>query len=309
MKKSHIILCVCITITIALFISDHVFPSPLLAQLFTTLLWITAIYFILSIVLDGLIRRKITDSRSRYTATKLISIIELVLILATIAMIWVSDIQALIVFFGIIGAGIAIALQDFFKNFAGSLTILLTGTYSVGDRIEIDGRYGDVMDIGIMNTTLMEIREWVAGDQPTGRLIIIPNGKIVTQSVQNFTRDHSFLWDEIQVPVTNDSDWRRAVRILTGIAEEETSEISQIAEKEIEKIGEKFFLPKKDISPAVYITQTDNWILLSVRFVTYARERRAVRSELNRLIIEAFEGEQDITIASESLNIQLTGQP
>ncbi|MCQ1537856.1 mechanosensitive ion channel family protein [Methanocalculus taiwanensis] len=309
MKKSYIILCVCITITIALFISDHVFPSPLLAQLFTTLLWITAIYFILSIVLDGLIRRKITDSRSRYTATKLISIIELVLILATIAMIWVSDIQALIVFFGIIGAGIAIALQDFFKNFAGSLTILLTGTYSVGDRIEIDGRYGDVMDIGIMNTTLMEIREWVAGDQPTGRLIIIPNGKIVTQSVQNFTRDHSFLWDEIQVPVTNDSDWRRAVRILTGIAEEETSEISQIAEKEIEKIGEKFFLPKKDISPAVYITQTDNWILLSVRFVTYARERRAVRSELNRLIIEAFEGEQDITIASESLNIQLTGQP
>lgn len=308
MKKSYIVLCVFVTITVALFISDHLFPSPLLAQLFTTLLWITGIFFILSILLDGLIRRKITDSRSRYTATKLISIIELVLILATIALIWVNDIQALMVFFGIIGAGIAIALQDLFKNFGGSLTILLTGTYSVGDRIEIDGRYGDVMDIGIMNTTMMEIRGWVAGDQATGRLIIIPNGKILTESVQNFTRDHSFLWDEIQIPVTNDSDWKRAVTILTSIVEEETNEISQIAEKEIERIGEKFFLPKKDISPAVYITQTDNWILLSVRFVTYARERRAVRSRLNRLIIEAFEEEQNIEIGSESMSVQLTDQ-
>ncbi|HIJ06415.1 MAG: MscS Mechanosensitive ion channel [Methanomicrobiales archaeon 53_19] len=308
MKKSYIVLCVFVTITVALFISDHLFPSPLLAQLFTTLLWITGIFFILSILLDGLIRRKITDSRSRYTATKLISIIELVLILATIALIWVNDIQALMVFFGIIGAGIAIALQDLFKNFGGSLTILLTGTYSVGDRIEIDGRYGDVMDIGIMNTTMMEIRGWVAGDQATGRLIIIPNGKILTESVQNFTRDHSFLWDEIQIPVTNDSDWKRAVTILTSIVEEETNEISQIAEKEIERIGEKFFLPKKDISPAVYITQTDNWILLSVRFVTYARERREVRSRLNRLIIEAFEGEQNIEIGSESMSVQLTDQ-
>jgi small-conductance mechanosensitive channel len=306
MKKSYIVLCVFVTITVALFISDHLFPSPLLAQLFTTLLWITGIFFILSILLDGLIRRKITDSRSRYTATKLISIIELVLILATIALIWVNDIQALMVFFGIIGAGIAIALQDLFKNFGGSLTILLTGTYSVGDRIEIDGRYGDVMDIGIMNTTMMEIRGWVAGDQATGRLIIIPNGKILTESVQNFTRDHSFLWDEIQIPVTNDSDWKRAVTILTSIVEAETSGISQIAEKEIERIGEKFFLPKKDISPAVYITQTDNWILLSVRFVTYARERREVRSRLNRLIIEAFEEEQNIEIASESMTVQLT---
>lgn len=308
MKKSYIVLCVFVTITVALFISDHLFPSPLLAQLFTTLLWITGIFFILSILLDGLIRRKITDSRSRYTATKLISIIELVLILATIALIWVNDIQALMVFFGIIGAGIAIALQDLFKNFGGSLTILLTGTYSVGDRIEIDGRYGDVMDIGIMNTTMMEIRGWVAGDQATGRLIIIPNGKILTESVQNFTRDHSFLWDEIQIPVTNDSDWKRAVTILTSIVEEETNEISQIAEKEIERIGEKFFLPKKDISPAVYITQTDNWILLSVRFVTYARERREVRSRLNRLIIEAFEEEQNIEIGSESMSVQLTDQ-
>ena len=305
MKKKYILLCVLVTATVIAFLFSQVYPSPAGEQVFSTLLSITIIFSLFSIVLDTLIRRQISDSRSKYTATKVISVIESVLMLAAVALIWVRDLQALTVFFGIIGAGVAIALQDVFKNFAGSLTILLTRVYGVGDRIEIDGRYGDVMDIGIMNTTLMEIREWVAGDQPTGRLIIIPNGQVLTKSVQNFSRDHSFLWDEIQIPITYESNWRRAIEILTGIAQQETGEISQVAEIEIERIGEKYFLPKKDIQPAVYVTLTDNWILLSVRFVTYVRERRVVRARLNQLILEAFEREDGITIASETMDVQV----
>jgi small-conductance mechanosensitive channel len=304
-EKKYVLVSVLIVATVIVFLSGTISSSPLLPQLFTTLLVITVIFSLFSIVLDTLIRRNIRDSRSKYTATKVISVIESVLMLAAVALIWVRDLQALTVFFGIIGAGIAIALQDVFKNFAGSLTILLTRVYGVGDRIEIDGRYGDVMDIGIMNTTLMEIREWVAGDQPTGRLIIIPNGQLITKSVQNFSRDHSFLWDEIQIPITYESNWRRAIEILTGIAQRETGDISQVAEVEIERIGEKYFLPRKDIQPAVYVTLTDNWILLSVRFVTYVRERRVVRARLNRLILEAFEQEDGITIASETMDVQV----
>jgi len=304
-KKKYILLCVLVTATVIAFLFSQVDPSPAGEQVFSTLLSITIIFSLFSIVLDTLIRRQISDSRSKYTATKVISVIESVLMLAVLAAIWVRDLQALTVFFGIIGAGIAIALQDVFKNFAGSLTILLTRVYGVGDRIEIDGRYGDVMDIGIMNTTLMEIREWVAGDQPTGRLTIIPNGQVITKSVQNFSRDHSFLWDEIQIPITYESDWRRAIGILTGIAQQETGEISKVAEIEIERIGEKYFLPRKDIQPAVYVTLTDNWILLSVRFVTYVRERRVVRARLNQLILEAFEQEDGITIASETMDVQV----
>ena len=306
MEKKYVLVSVLIVATVIVFLSGTISSSPLLPQLFTTLLVITVIFSLFSIVLDTLIRRNIRDSRSKYTATKVISVIESVLMFAAVALIWVRDLQALTVFFGIIGAGVAIALQDVFKNFAGSLTILLTRVYGVGDRIEIDGRYGDVMDIGIMNTTLMEIREWVAGDQPTGRLIIIPNGQVLTKSVQNFSRDHSFLWDEIQIPVTYESNWRRAIEILTGIAQRETGDISQVAEIEIERIGEKYFLPKKDIQPAVYVTLTDNWILLSVRFVTYVRERRVVRARLNRLILEAFEQEDGITIASETMDVLVT---
>lgn len=307
MKKKYILFSVLVICTAIAILIGRVFPSLTWSQIAISLAAITIIFSIFSIMLDTLIRRQISDSRSRYTAVKVISVIESVLMLAILAAIWVRDLQALTVFFGIIGAGIAIALQDVFRNFAGSLTILLTRVYSIGDRIEIDGRYGDVMDIGVMNTTMMEIREWVAGDQATGRLIIVPNGQVITKPVQNFSRDHSFLWDEIQIPVTYDSDWRRAVAILTGITQRETGEISRVAEIEIERIGEKYYLPKKDIQPAVYITLTDNWILLSVRFVTYVRERRVVRARLSQLILEALEQEEGIEVASETMDVTVKG--
>jgi small-conductance mechanosensitive channel len=219
-----------------------------------------------------------------------------------VASIWVKDPQSLVVFFGIIGAGIAIALQDVVKNFAGSIIILLTGVYTVGDRIQIEEITGDVIDIGMMQTTLLELRGWVEGDQATGRLTIIPNGKILTNPVNNFTKDHSFMWDEIEIPVTYTTDWRKAIEILNTIARLETKDITSIAEKEISQIGERYYLPMRDIEPAVYATITDNWVNLSLRYVTYVRERRIMRARLNRMILDAFSKEK-IEISSTTQTV------
>jgi len=306
MKREYTVLLV---LAVSVIIASAVwlfFPEPLTYNIFRSVLAILVSYVIFSLILDRAFRSKISDSRTRYTATKVISILEILIIAVLVARIWIEDFSTLVVFFGIIGAGLAIALQDILKNFAGSITILLTGVYSVGDRIEIDGRYGDVMDIGIMNTTLMEIRSWVDGDQATGRLTIIPNSMVITKPVNNYTKDHSFMWDEIQIPVTYRSDWRRAIEIITAIAQKETDEIGRIAENEIERIGEKYFLPKKDIEPAVYVRITDNWILLSVRYVTYARERRLMHSRFNRLLLEALKQEPEIEIASETVDVTVT---
>ncbi|NYT08175.1 MAG: mechanosensitive ion channel, partial [Methanomicrobiales archaeon] len=201
MKREYtffLVLLVATAITTAIW---FFFPEQMTYRIFLSVLAVTVIYCIFSLLLDTVFRKKISDTKSRYTATKVISVLEILLMAIIVARIWVEDVSTLVVFFGIIGAGVAIALQDVFKNFAGSITILLSGTYSVGDRIEIDGRYGDVMDIGIMNTTMMELRSWVDGDQATGRLTIVPNGKVITSPVNNYTKDHSFIWDEIQVPV------------------------------------------------------------------------------------------------------------
>ena len=306
MKREYTLFLVLLVATATTLAIWFFFPEQMTYRLFLSALAVTVIYFIFTLVLDSLLRKKITDTKTRYTATKLVSIFEILLMAVVVFRIWVEDYSTLVVFFGIIGAGLAIALQDVVKNFAGSVVIILAGSYTVGDRIEIDGIYGDVMDIGIMNTTLMELRGWVQGDQASGRLTMVPNSKVITTSVNNYTKDHSFIWDEIQIPVTYDSDWKKAIGIITAIAQQETDEISTRAESEIERIGEKYYLPKRDIEPAVYVRITDNWILLSVRYVTYVRERRILYARLNRLILEAFEQEPEIVVASATMDITVS---
>jgi small-conductance mechanosensitive channel len=199
--------------------------------------------------------------------------------------------------------GLRLRFRMYSKIIVGGILIIVSGYYRVGDRISIDDKSGDVMDIGILNTTLMEIRGWVGGDQPSGRLLIIPNGLVITRSFYNYTSDHSFVWDEISIPVTYDSDWRRARDIILSIIKKETDAMTSQAEEEIERIGEKYYLPKKVVEPSVYISITDNWITLDARYVTDARSRRILRSRLNELILAAVEIEDSITVASETVTV------
>ncbi len=305
MRREYTLFLLLVAATVIALAIWYFFPQQVTYRFFLSALAVTAIFCIFSLLLDTVFRKKISDTKSRYTATKVISVLEILLMAIIVIRIWLEDFSTLVVFFGIIGAGVAIALQDVFKNFAGSITILLSGTYSVGDRIEIDGRYGDVMDIGIMSTTMMELRSWVDGDQATGRLTIVPNGKVITSPVNNYTKDHSFIWDEIQVPVTFRSDWRRAIEVIIAIVKTETAEINRLAKQEIEEIGEKYYLPKRDIEPAVYVRITDNWIMLSVRYVTNARERRIMHARLSRLFLEALEKESDIEVSSTTMEVSV----
>jgi small-conductance mechanosensitive channel len=159
------------------------------------------------------------------------------------------------------------------------------------------------MDIGILDTTLMEIRGWVRGDQPSGRLLAVPNGLVLNHSFINYTRDHSFLWDEISIPLTYESDWRRAREIVLSILKMETAAMTAQAELEIERLGQRYYLPRKVVEPSVYIALTDNWIALDARYVTDARTRRLLRSRLSELILSAIEKEETITIASETMTV------
>jgi small-conductance mechanosensitive channel len=215
-----------------------------------------------------------------------------------------EDTQNLLVAYGLIGAGIAIALQDFFKNFVGGVLILVNKIYSVGDRIEINERTGDVIDIGVFFTTLMEIKYWVAGDQATGRLTVVPNGVILSGTVSNYTKDHNFIWDEISVPITYASDWREAKKTFQGILTRETVDIAKIAEEGISRLKDKYYSEQiRNLEPQIFITPTDNWITLDMRYVTTVYNRRDLKSRLGQLILEAVEKSDNITIASATYEI------
>jgi small-conductance mechanosensitive channel len=281
----------------------QVMGDPIIINIFLTSLAVTVTYFVSSVVFSIYIIKRITDLKTRYTANKVLSVLSVIIVLLLCVRIWVTDTSSLLIYYGVLAAGIAFALQDVLRNFVGGILIIVSNYYLVGDRISIDDKAGDVMDIGILSTTLMEIRGWIGGDQPSGRLLIIPNGLVISHSFYNYTRDHSFVWDEISVPLTYDSNWRRAKEIVLSILKQETGAMTAQAELEIERIGERYYLPKKVVEPSVYITLTDNWITLDARYVTDARTRRILHSRLSELILAAIESEGGITVASETMTV------
>ena len=202
-------------------------------KIFYSFVALSVSYFFLKLLLEGFVGRTIKDSRTRYSFRKATQILFLVTFFIIILRIWIPNPQALLVAYGLVAAGVAIALQDVFKNFAGSLAILLSGIYRVGDRIEIDNKTGDVIDIGPFYTALLELREWVDGDQATGRIVFLPNGSVLSGHVNNYTKDHNFIWDEIILPITYKSDWKKAIQIIQEIVKEETSSLTKQAETEI----------------------------------------------------------------------------
>ena len=303
MKRQLLIFFALVLLSAGFGAAAHVINDPVVTDLFSTSLVLAVTYLIFSIIISMFLVRRITDLKTRYTANKVISVLSIVFIIAICLRIWVTDTSSLIVSYGIIGAGLAFALQDVFKNFVGGILIMISSIYRVGDRISIDEKFGDVMDIGVMSTTLMEIRGWVSGDQPSGRLLMIPNGLVINHPLYNYTRDHSFIWDEISIPLTYDSDWRLAKDLILGIVIKETALMTMQADEEIERIGEKYYLPKKVVEPSAYITLTDNWITLDVRYVTDARSRRLLRTRLSEMILAAIEKENRITISSTTVTV------
>lgn len=303
MKRQILTSALLISISVALGIATHFTDEIVVTNLFYTALVLTVVYILFSLFIDLFIVKNIDDLKTRYTANKAVSALSIILVLALTLRIWITDTSSLIVSYGIIGAALAFAIQDVFKNFVGGILIIVSGYYRVGDRISIDDNIGDVMDIGIMNTTLMEIRGWVRGDQPSGRLLVVPNGQVINRVFYNYTRDHSFVWDEISIPLTYESDWRRAKDIILSILQKETDAMTAQAEEEIERIGEKYFLPRKVVEPSVYVSLTDNWILLDARYVTDTFTRRILRSRISELILSAIEKDDAITIASETVTV------
>ncbi|NYT00502.1 MAG: mechanosensitive ion channel [Methanocellales archaeon] len=270
-----------------------------------TMFALVMVYIIGKIITEEALIKKIKQSKSRYSTRKVINIISVIIALIIVSNIWVSDPKNLLVTYGIVGAGLAIALQDIVKNFVGGLILVINRYYRVGDRIEINSVTGDVIDIGVLSTTLLELNEWVNGDQATGRIITIPNGQIISQNIISFTRDHNFIWDEISIPLTHDSDWKKAIQELNSLLIEETKDSSALAEKDISKLEEKFYLERRPTSPSIYLELTDNWIMLQMRYISIVRERRKTKDDIYRKIVSLLDGLKNVEIASESYDIRL----
>lgn len=183
------------------------------------------------------------------------------------------------------------------------MTLLVSGTYQIGDRIEVDGTQGDVIDVGIMYTQVMEIGGWVSGDQATGRIVSIPNGAVIGRQVTNYTKENSFVWDELTIPVTYESDIDRAQDIVQTVIEEETAGMAEHASEEIGEIRKKYFMSRRETRSRLYTELTDNWVNVHARYITDARKRRETHNAVSERILEEFEAADDVEVASQTIAI------
>jgi len=237
------------------------------------------------------------DAQRKYFARRTVTYTLTVIAFLLIGRLWVSGLRNLGTFFGLLSAGVAVALGDLLSSFVGWIFIFLRRPYDVGDRIEIDGQMGDVIDIRLFNTYLMECGHWVDADQSTGRTLMIPNGYVFKKHIANFTQGFDFIWDEIPVQVTFESDWKRARDILTEISDRICMPMSKDARSQIHRASGKHMIVFKKLTPIVYTTVKDSGIMLTIRYLTPPRQRRGNATKIWEAILDAFANEPKIDLA------------
>ena len=253
-------------------------------------------------VLKRIIKRRIKDVTQRHSLRALTRNFLFVTAIVMIMLVWLRPQQNLSIIIGLAVAGISFASQSTISSFSGYLLIISSNIYGMGDRVSIDNVTGDVMDIGFLRTTIMEVGQWVKADQYTGRIVTISNKALFDHPVFNFTRHWGYLWDEIMIPVSYNDDWQRAADIMLEHGNKYTAELQEDAEAKLEKLVDRFPLKQTKVEPAIYFVMTDNWIEITLRFVVDAQERRMVKANLYRELLHQFD-EDKISVASATVDI------
>jgi small-conductance mechanosensitive channel len=270
--------------------------SRLQGQLTATVIYLAVLVALWVLVVHGITRR-IDDATIWYQARKAASYTGAVLTVFGLVWIWVGALQQLGTFFGLLSAGIAIALSDLLKNVAGWFYILVRRPFRVDDRVEIDGVRGDVIDIRMFRTTLLEIGNWVDADQSTGRIVHVPNGKVLSTDVFNATEGFGYVWHEIPVVITFESDWRRAEELVLDALLAVGGGTSEEAAIRIRRASRAYKIRYTHLTPTVYLTVRQSGVLLTGRLLVDTRRRRTVEQQIWRHLLEAFETEPTIELA------------
>ena len=238
--------------------------------------------------------------RTKYRINKTTSYIATFLLIISISQIWLKDSTNdwnISTYFGLLSAGIVLALKDPITNIAGWLFIIWERPFEVGDRIQIGDEKGDVIDQRIFMFTVLEIGNWVDADQSTGRVIHIPNGRIFQQTLASYSKGFEYIWNEIPVLVTFESDWKKAKEILVDISHKHGEQFTKSAESKVKKASKRFMIFYKNLTPIVYTNVKDCGVMLTIRYLTEPRKRRNSEENIWEEILTKFTNHKNIDFA------------
>jgi small-conductance mechanosensitive channel len=272
---------------------DELLKMPFLG-FFTPEIWrsvyVLVIAWILKQVSKRIIFRNVEDVHHRFNITRRTSRIITFVALSIVVMVWLDgkNVPEIIKALSFLGAGLAIVLREVILNIVGWLQIVTRAPFQVGDRVEINNISGDVIDIRLMTTTLMEIRSWVDADQSTGRIMRIPNNWVFQFAVKNFTQGFDYIWNEITLHVTTDSDWNLARDIMTSLAQESSAIVEHQVKSQLKNMAQEYLVYYSTLTPFVYVTIADKGIRLTLRYLCKVRNRRGSEHAIMMRVLEEF---------------------
>ncbi|MBC2840056.1 mechanosensitive ion channel family protein [Robiginitalea sp. SC105] len=266
------------------------------------------VWVILIVIAMGLLRRflrkNLPNTSVRYKSQKGVEVIGYIVILLLGISYFTGNIKDFTLAIGLLTAGITITLQELILSIAGSFYIFFVKVYQPGDRIQIAGIKGDVIDIDSIYTTMMEIGEWVSSDNYSGRIVKLSNAFVFKGPIYNYSRDFPFIWDEFDLPIRYGSDIELAKEIIIRIASEQLSEYVNSSIAQWKTVVNRYYIEDALVEPALALTLTDNWIRFNLRYIVDYKKRRYTKHLLNSLIGEAIEKTNGkVVLASSTVEI------
>lgn len=262
-----------------------------------------AIAYILIKLIGYILYKTIVNIEKYHRLNKIVSTTIVLVETIFLGALWISSSQELSTFLGLASAGIAIALKDPLTDIAGWIFIAIRKPYMIGHRIEIAGIKGDVIDIRLFQTILMEVGNWVEAEQSTGRLIHLPNSTIFSHSLANFNKGFPFIWNEIPVLLTFESNRKDAYDKLTEIAETHSHVLSPEASDALKKANKKLMIFYPKLTPIVYTSVKENGVQLTIRYLCKPKHRRSSSEKIWLDILDFIESRDDIDFAYTTYRI------
>ena len=258
---------------------------------------VVGVLLVLRWLAGWIILKRTKDVRVHYRARKLATYSTTLLGIFLLGSIWFTGFRSLSTFLGLLSAGVAIALKDMIGSIAGWFYILGRRPFEVGDRIAVGEHAGDVIDQRLFRFSLLEIGNWVGSDQSTGRVIHVPNSYAFTLTIANYTSGFAYIWNELPVTVTFESNWKRAKEILEKISWARFSEIPKSAAREIKRAARSQMIVYSKLGPRVWTSVADYGVVLTVRYLCDPRQRRNTAETLWEDILDEFAKVDDIDFA------------
>ena len=286
---------------------EQLTSSPVFLQVIFSLVAIIITYLITFIIVH-IINKTVKDLKRKYTLRKFAVYIGTLICILAIILIWIKRTGSVTTIISVMGAGLMLALHQPITSIAGWLLILVRRPYEIGDRIAIGKNSGDVIDIRLFYTSMLEIGNWVDADQSTGRIIHSPNGKVFTEPIFNYTRGFEYIWNEIKIAVTFESNWKKAKDIILAIGSKDYMDLGEKVRAKIETMSKKYMIHYGKLTPIVWTNIVDFGVELTLRYLTEARRRRSTQDAICQDVLDRFNKEPDIDFAYPTYRIYRKGE-